>query len=69
MIARRLEPAVTRRLSVLLDLSADGGAELVTDAQDSAEHVEALARLRRWCDRRELDALLAALAEEGGRDA
>lgn len=67
MIAVHFQPAVTRTLSVLLDLTADGEAALVTDAQNDVEHVAALARLRRWCDRRELDALLAELGEGGPR--
>lgn len=65
MIAVHLKPAVQRPLTVMVTLDADGTAETVTDAQDSAEHAEALRRLRAWADRGEVDALLAEL-DEGG---
>ena len=65
MIALRAPARPMRVLSVLLDLGPDGEATLVTDAQDDTEHREALARLRRWIDRGEVERLLDGLAEEG----
>lgn len=69
MIARRLEPALDRPLSVLIDLDADGTGKIITDAADNVEYREALARLRRWIDRGAVDALLAELGEGGARHA
>lgn len=55
------------QLGVLLDLDADGGAAIITDAADDVEHREALARLRRWIERGEVERLLDGLDEGGGR--
>lgn len=66
MIARRLEPAVVRPLSVLLTIDADGHGEVIADAADSVEFAEALRRLRAWCAGAAVDALLSDV-EGGGR--
>lgn len=66
MIARRIDSGPAR-LGVLVELDAEGRAELIVGAADSTEYAEALRRLRRWIHRRELDALLADV-EGAGRD-
>lgn len=65
MIARRLEPAVVRPLTVLVTLDADGHGEVIADAQSSDEFAEALARLRAWRAGAAVDGLLDGLGEGG----